>query len=192
MKKLAVKRLPNGSRIVVFPGNEFTPEHFHPDNLKTVKNIRERVTIIEVKKQPFGIVRRQLLLMAKTRARDNRQLTRLTPLSEARLARFVMGLNMPNVVVEEPVAAHLHKNGDHVIFYRKIRFPYGKRKVELYFNRKPGEVDDIYRTLRANGIEPVDFQSSPITRSRLGIYDLETWRTTPELRKKLKLKYQKI
>ncbi len=192
MKKLAAKRLPNGSRIVVFPGNEFTPEHFHPDNLKIVKNIRERVTIVEVKKQPRTIASYPLLLMAKTRARDNRQLTRLTPLSEARLARFVIGLKMPNVVVEEPVAAHLHKDGDHVVFYRQIRFPYGKRRAKLYFNRKPGEVDYIYRILRANGIEPVDFQSRPITRAYLGIYDLEHWKTTSELSKKLKLKYQKV
>lgn len=192
MEKLATSHLPNGVRIVVFPGNEFTPEQFHPDNLKIVRNIRERVTIVEAKKRPLGFMRNRLLLMAKTRARDGRELNRLTPLSEARLARFVRSLKMKNVVVEEPVAARLHPGGDHIVFYREIRFPRGRRHVKLSFNRKPNEVDEIYRTLKEKGIDPVDFQCQPLSETTLGVYDLESWQVTPELRKKLKLRYQKV
>ncbi len=171
---LEFRTIRRGTKVVKLPGHEFEMEHFLPQNHEHVE-ISGRVKVIRSKigTKPIFIKKRQSTTGPT-----------LTAVSELRLARHINNLNIPGIRVEEPLAAILHSTGRQSVIYRKKEGQMETSKW-AYSQEKALSIEE---ELQKHGITPFDLQwfehSDGIT-----IFDIEDFKVTPELKRKLRLKY---
>ncbi len=172
----------NRVKVVKLPGHEFPIEHFLPENYESEKEIGyvgndliSRATYVTSR------IGSKPTFVKKQRSRF--RITKLSPLSEVRLVAHINALNIPGIKAEQPLAAIIRGMGEHGAIYRKLE---GK----IQDNIQKIDAKKIRIKLEEHGIETGDLQWFADSGS-FTLFDLEHFKVSEALRKKLGLKYTK-
>ncbi len=164
---------PNRTKVIRLPGHEFDIEHFFPQNHKPVLTISRAVFIqSNIGDRPEFVKKRS----GSTRMN-------LALLSEMKLAAYINSLNIEGITAEQPLAVIYTKQRKHAVF-RKVN-----AGVENW-DSHGAKALEIKRILSAYGITPVDSQWFRHPKG-VTLFDLERFEVSDELRKKLKLRYNR-
>ncbi len=169
------------ARVVLLPGHEFGIEHFLPHNLTHETdlgwNSRARQMRSKIGNQPRFVAKHTL-----TQAGWNSW----TPASEARLARYINGLGVAGVKVEEPLAVVFRKPGKNEVMYREINANLTKR-LGILTQTQRVDYDKFIENLKKHGITPVDHSTGVDQAGTIHLVDIEAWEVEPEKAKELGL-----
>ncbi len=170
----------NRTRVALLPGHKYRIEHFLPQNQEAIRQLSQRVFVFRTKyrRTPFTLFRRKFIVKGE----DTRRSNTLTPVSEARLAMYINSLKLRGIHVEQPLAV-IQRNGKTEVVYRKINLGVGLDHESRFTRRR---ID----RLREHGIYPDDEQPV-LGLGKIYFIDLEYWKVTEELKKKLKLRYKR-
>ncbi|MFH0713246.1 MAG: hypothetical protein V1722_01910 [Candidatus Micrarchaeota archaeon] len=191
--------------VAVFPGHEFTAEHFDPAKLERVWWLSSRVGLFSNKSANVAFVGKV--------AEPTIGLGNTAPLSAVNEAKIAMYANhvakkhgFHDMVVDEPLAVSF-KRGEAQVFYRRFtpkshapaldkfghlipepKFPAREQlhRIELFLNK-----------LRKEGVTPKDIvnprgqtQYCLADDGKVHFFDVEFWKPTEKLKKQLKLRRQ--
>lgn len=193
---MKVKTFGTGSnrvKVVLFPGHEFTPQHFSPRNLKHFRDVTERVSVVRHKSGAPSFFVKRRRLGSRTGVNPGAVLKTLEPISEAKLARFISSIAPSGITIEQPVAALLKPNGAHRVFYS-----FGEIELVPSFDFLSERHSDTFgkfmQRLRRHGINALDLVENLFygPRNTLHVIDLEHWRVPEKLRRELGLKYYEV
>ncbi len=156
-------------KVVKLPGNHLPIEHFFPENHEQL-GAERRVTFIRSK------IGRNPIFVKKTER--NYGSLHLDAFSELKLARHINALGIRGLHAEAPLAAIIHTGTEkQSVIYRKITG-----------NAYSGWARDLEKKLVEHGIIPNDVQYFEHGNT-ITLIDLEAFKVSDELKKKLKLKY---
>lgn len=179
---LLTRRLPEG-KIVLLPGHEFSIEHFLPENLVVFSkdNVGLDFSRAQAMRSRIGqatfYVKRMHFSLGETSPS-------LQATSEAKLARHINSLHLPHIQVEEPLAIHLAKDREKsTVFYRPVKMTGWCVRSKMK--------SKIMDELEEHGIYADDLQVVHASDGSHHIIDIEKWKVSPELGKKLHLKANK-
>ncbi|MFH1247102.1 MAG: hypothetical protein V1644_01855 [Candidatus Micrarchaeota archaeon] len=172
----------NRAKVVLLPGHEFPIEHFFPPNQTHVLHYSRRVRLVQsnLPPQPKFYAKRSVTPI---------DYDTWTIAAQARLAKYVNGLRIEGVNIEEPLATVFRKPGIVETMYREIQAASFFKRLWLTGEQRH-LYDHFIETLKREGIEPFDHSVGVDEKGIIHVIDLEDWGVKPELAKKLGLKKQ--